>query len=657
MSRIGFMIVALLAIVSVVCATSVTAASGSQSEYAYVAVYTAGAPDSHERLLGIRVMIKTLKLTRTPYDIVVLVSPNTEQSVRDSFMADGFKVVEMAQPKPSSVVSASASGTGASSSLSQASETALATTEQSEPSYYQKSCPHSHDWHYIFTLTQYKRVVFVEHDSLVFLNMDDLFMCGKFCMVYANENCWNSGVIVVEPSIAEFNRWEAHFAEKAAVIEKQRQASFMRMHSVRCVDQWHDSLLTMYPSIEASPLFHTSQVQSQEPVMRLHLMYSINAIFFYEHYTWALYSINIKIPAESSGIKYQHLPNPDGSVHVGLPTEVPAFSISFHNPKPYHWFPAGFLDLNFYWQDIRHMLLPADTNRVMMEVALSRLALLALMYFAAAHIMQRFFTQAFREKMLEFWTTMRAVFPMINPVMPSQTQSALHLQADLDEESLVPVKEKDEDINIKLKNLAVNSGAPIEHIRDLSQYYNAATAASASSTTNCLYQVDTRCRAQILGLLLGCAAIGLVTAFFAIPMVPATTPPLLAWVLCCLFQNFALWITLKVLMNVFPSVGIVQNYQEPKLSSFLAPFVLEMIALAHNRARLHTHFVHKILAFEIMLTLIFLLQAKGFRNFVLSHYGFPVGASAAHTAKVLSQDQLPTPRAASASARLGHEEP
>ncbi|KAG9135904.1 hypothetical protein Leryth_002609, partial [Lithospermum erythrorhizon] len=52
----------------------------------------------------------------------------------------------------------------------------------------------------IFNMTNYKKVVYLDADTLVVKNIDDLFKCGKFCANLKHSERLNSGVLVVEPS-------------------------------------------------------------------------------------------------------------------------------------------------------------------------------------------------------------------------------------------------------------------------------------------------------------------------------------------------------------------------------------------------------------------------------------------------------------------------
>jgi len=48
-------------------------------------------------------------------------------------------------------------------------------------------------------------VVYLDADTIVVKNIDDLFKCGKFCANLKHSERLNSGVMVVEPSATLFN--------------------------------------------------------------------------------------------------------------------------------------------------------------------------------------------------------------------------------------------------------------------------------------------------------------------------------------------------------------------------------------------------------------------------------------------------------------------
>ncbi|KAI8032547.1 Inositol phosphorylceramide glucuronosyltransferase 1 [Camellia lanceoleosa] len=57
----------------------------------------------------------------------------------------------------------------------------------------------------IFNMTNYKKVVYFDADTIVVRSVEDLFKCGKFCANLKHSERLNSGVLAVEPSQTVFN--------------------------------------------------------------------------------------------------------------------------------------------------------------------------------------------------------------------------------------------------------------------------------------------------------------------------------------------------------------------------------------------------------------------------------------------------------------------
>lgn len=57
----------------------------------------------------------------------------------------------------------------------------------------------------IFNMTNYKKVVYLDADTIVLRSIEDLFKCQKFCANLKHSERLNSGVMVVEPSESVFN--------------------------------------------------------------------------------------------------------------------------------------------------------------------------------------------------------------------------------------------------------------------------------------------------------------------------------------------------------------------------------------------------------------------------------------------------------------------
>ncbi|KAI6692775.1 hypothetical protein NL676_020485 [Syzygium grande] len=57
----------------------------------------------------------------------------------------------------------------------------------------------------IFNMTSYKKVVYLDIDTIVVKSMEDLFKCVKFCANLKHSERLKSGVMVVEPSETVFS--------------------------------------------------------------------------------------------------------------------------------------------------------------------------------------------------------------------------------------------------------------------------------------------------------------------------------------------------------------------------------------------------------------------------------------------------------------------
>ncbi|PIA36439.1 hypothetical protein AQUCO_03400370v1 [Aquilegia coerulea] len=143
--------------------------SGSQSSEAYATLLY-----GDEFLLGVRVLGKSIRESGSTKDMVVLVSDGVSDYAKKLLQADGW-IVEMIS--------------------------LLANPNQVRPTRF---------WGVytklkIFNMTNYKKVVYLDADTIVVKNIDDLFKCGKFCGNLKHSERMNSGVMVVEPSKETFN--------------------------------------------------------------------------------------------------------------------------------------------------------------------------------------------------------------------------------------------------------------------------------------------------------------------------------------------------------------------------------------------------------------------------------------------------------------------
>ncbi|TVU00435.1 hypothetical protein EJB05_54145 [Eragrostis curvula] len=159
----------LLAAALVAAALLLAGTAAATTEEAYVTLLY-----GDEFVLGVRVLGKSLRDTGTTRDMVVLVSDGVSEYSRKLLQADGWIVNRI---------------------------TLLANPNQIRPKRF---------WGVytklkIFNMTSYKKVVYLDADTIVVKSIEDLFKCGKFCGNLKHSERMNSGVMVVEPSETLFN--------------------------------------------------------------------------------------------------------------------------------------------------------------------------------------------------------------------------------------------------------------------------------------------------------------------------------------------------------------------------------------------------------------------------------------------------------------------
>ncbi|KAL8551945.1 hypothetical protein ACS0TY_000842 [Phlomoides rotata] len=163
MLRLGF--TAYVLFVSIISLSRFDGALGSQkSEEAYCTLLY-----GDEFLLGVRVLGKSIRDSGSNKDMVALVSDGVSDYAKNLLQTDGWIVKTISL---------------------------LNNPNQVRPSRF---------WGVytklkIFNMTNYKKVVYLDADTIVVKNVEDLFKCQKFCANLKHSERLNSGVMVVEPS-------------------------------------------------------------------------------------------------------------------------------------------------------------------------------------------------------------------------------------------------------------------------------------------------------------------------------------------------------------------------------------------------------------------------------------------------------------------------
>jgi hypothetical protein len=128
-----------------------------------------------EYVLGISVLLNSIRFSGITHDFVVLASPHIRKQVRERFRSEGAIVQEI---------------------------------QNINNPYMHVSNRFGHTLNklHLWNLTAYDRVVYLDADNLVLdKRMDELFSCGHFCAVYMNPFHFHTGLLVVKPSIRMYH--------------------------------------------------------------------------------------------------------------------------------------------------------------------------------------------------------------------------------------------------------------------------------------------------------------------------------------------------------------------------------------------------------------------------------------------------------------------
>ncbi|CAL9133986.1 inositol phosphorylceramide glucuronosyltransferase 1-like [Musa acuminata AAA Group] len=160
-ARSGFLMMVLVVL-------GVSGCGRAKTEDAYVTLLY-----GDEFLLGVRVLGKSIRDTGSTKDMVVLVSDGVSEYAKKLLDADGWIVQHISL---------------------------LANPNHVRPKRF---------WGVytklkIFNMTDYRKVVYLDADTIVVKSIEDLFKCGKFCANLKHSERLNSGVMVVEPSESTF---------------------------------------------------------------------------------------------------------------------------------------------------------------------------------------------------------------------------------------------------------------------------------------------------------------------------------------------------------------------------------------------------------------------------------------------------------------------
>ena len=142
----------------------------------------------------------------------------------------------------------------------------------------------------MWTLTEYRRILWVDADAVLVQNIDHLTRCGNFCATYRHSDLFNAGIMVVKPSLVELNRimtLSSHYLE----LPDTDKASSVALPSGRNI--WGDQNLlnefynTVY-GLKYAKLFDKNDPNNHEEPMRLPEGYNSDYAWYIWYGTWTV---------------------------------------------------------------------------------------------------------------------------------------------------------------------------------------------------------------------------------------------------------------------------------------------------------------------------------------------------------------------------------
>jgi hypothetical protein len=206
---------------------------------------------------------------------------------------------------------------------------------------------------HLWNLTDYERVLYMDADTIVIHPTEELFQCGHFCATFMNTLAFHTAVMVVKPDNAKFN---------------DLVQSLSTMESFDGADQGF--FVSYFSGLKNAPFFEASKGISEEPMNRLYLGYSMNAIYYYEKSSW------------DNGYRIQQWKN------LPIPAYIMTYPIA-PLAKPWYWWTYIWLEMNWVWDSYRTQLTESWDQVFVTRIIFVTMIILVSEYFISQHNPER----------------------------------------------------------------------------------------------------------------------------------------------------------------------------------------------------------------------------------------------------------------------------
>lgn len=240
-------------------------------------------------LVGTRVLGQSIRNTGTNRDYLALCTEGVSETSREVLRNDGWKVIPV-----------------------KGIENMFSTAKN--PSRFTFTITKLQVW----MLTDYRRIILIDSDAIVLQNIDHLFLCGDFCAVFRHSDLFNTGVMVIKPSITKY---------------EELMAKTTQLQSYDGADQGF--LNSAFSELKYERMFNPKVEKSSMDgtILRLEAGYNMDIGIYYINGHWSM---------------------PPDQHYVLHYTLGPL--------KPWIWWTYPLFDQNWYWHVLRKQLPPSPDD-------------------------------------------------------------------------------------------------------------------------------------------------------------------------------------------------------------------------------------------------------------------------------------------------------
>ena len=272
--------------------------------------------------IGVRVLGQSLRESKTAHDYIVMCTDDVPEKVKNVLKEDGWIVKPLEK---------------------------LTKTDRFNENVYKLN---------IWKMTEYRRIVFIDADAIVTQNIDEMFKCGKMCATFRHSDKFNSGVMVIKPSIEELN-------EITKIMENLTGTWYHKTFGDQIV------LNNYFKNLKRATMFDPSVNENQEQLMRLSAGYNADIGIYYLDNGWSIPTKDRKIIHYTMGIV-----------------------------KPMFWWTYPLFDLNWKWDNLRGRL-PSRFHEPSIFAFKHWLpAIVLIMVFASFRICTNMYKYVYRQRLL-----------------------------------------------------------------------------------------------------------------------------------------------------------------------------------------------------------------------------------------------------------------